>query len=176
MRVLWSSLVLAAFVGVTPLLACDSTPPTGGTMTWSQASPDPNVITLTPASFSEGSGVTDAVRAECRLELQIPEEIARHTPVTVVLAADGQGGARVLTLEVTKILAPGGGAWSGPKSVTLHGELIQGGAVVASFDARRTTTRGAGTCEMLGYVVDALAKDIRPWLVAPTLNASLGEL
>jgi hypothetical protein len=145
-------------------------------MTWTVASPDPAVLNLSRATFAEHSGVTEAVLGECTLDRQIPEQIARRTPVTVVLAETPDGGARVLHLIVTEIVAPGGGAWSGPKSITLHGDLIEGGAIVASFDDRRTTTRGGGTCDMLGYIVAALADDIRPWLAAPTLNASLGEL
>jgi hypothetical protein len=160
------------FVGLTT--ACASV--SGGSLTWTAASTDPSLINLSKATFAANSGVTDAVLAECNLERELPEIIAQHTPVPVVLAEQTEGGARVLTLEVVNILAPGGGAWSGPKSLTLHGELVQEGAVVASFDARRTTTRGAGTCDMLEVIVDALAEDIRPWLGEPTLNARLGEL
>jgi hypothetical protein len=156
------------------LASCDTSHPGGG-LIWTVASPDPAVVNITPATFAQGSGVTDEVLAECGLDRKIPEELVHHTPVPVVLAETPAGGARVLDISVTNIIAPPGGAWSGPKSMTLHGELVQGGVVVASFDARRTTTRGHQTCEMLGIILDALAGDIRPWLASPTLNARLGE-
>ena len=147
---------------------------------WTAASSDPGVVNLTPASFAPGSGVTDAVLAECGLDREIPQRIARWSPVPVNLTENPAGGARVLNVSVHHILAPGGGPWTGPKSMTIHGELVEprDGAwqVVASFDARRTTTRGGGTCDMLLIITDVLAKDVRPWLAQPTLNAPLGEL
>jgi hypothetical protein len=147
---------------------------------WTPASSHPNVINLTPARFAPGSGVTEAVLAECGVERDLPQMIARWSPVPVTLAEQPVGGVRVLDLQVTHILAPGGGPWSGPKSMTVHGELhevrAEGWVTVASFDVRRTTTRGRGTCEMLDVIVDAIAKDVRPWLGYPTLNARLGEL
>jgi hypothetical protein len=147
---------------------------------WSSASPDPGVINLHPATFAPGSGVREEVLAECGVERDIPERIARWSPVPVVLAEPSSGGARVLELEVRHIFAPGGGPLSGPKSMTVHGELTEaregGRVVVGSFDVRRTTTRGTGTCEMLDIVADAIAKDVRRWLAHPSLNAPLGEL
>jgi hypothetical protein len=147
-----------------------------GPTTWTPASPDPGVVNLSKATFASNSGVTEAVLAECGLDRKIPQMIARWSPVPTVLAEQSVGGGRVLTLQVTQILAPGGG----PKSVTMHGELQEarsdGWQTIASFDVRRTTTRGGRTCEMLDIIVDAMAKDIRPWLASPTLNAPLGEL
>lgn len=152
----------------------------GPSVSWTPASPDPAVINVTRLSFAPASGVSDAVVAECGLDRKVPEAIAHQTPVPLILAEDPAGGARVLVIQVTHILAPGGGSFSGPKSMTIHGELMEarpeGWLITASFDARRTTTRGGGTCSMLGYIVDALGKDIRPWLAAPSLNARLGEL
>jgi hypothetical protein len=168
--------LVGAFAGVTSALACATSTTPGGPQRWSVASPDPAVLTMAPATFSDSSGIREAVLTECKLEFEIPERIAKQVPGEVALAENPEGGARVLQLEVTNILAPGGGVMSGQKSLTLHGELVEGGAVVASFDARRTTSRGAGTCEMLGIVVDAIAEDLRPWLAAPSVDAKLGEL
>jgi hypothetical protein len=165
-------LSLAPLAMVALLTACDST---NAPTVWTPASADPAVVSLTKTTFAPTSGVTDAVLAECGLDRKIPQEIAAQTPVPVVLAETPDGGARVLNLQVVHIFAPGGGAWSGPKSMTMHGDLVQGGQVVASFDVRRTTTRGGRTCEMLDYIVDAMGKDIREWLASPTLNAKLGE-
>ena len=151
----------------------------GPSPSWTPASPDPAIINVTRLSFAPQSGVTDAVVAECGLDRKVPEAIAHQTPVPLILAEDPAGGARVLVIQVTAILAPGGGAFSGPKSMTIHGELMEarpeGWLTTASFDARRTTTRGGRTCDMLGYIVNTLAKDIQPWLAAPSLGARLGE-
>lgn len=172
MRALGTS--LAVLLVAASSLACDGgTNPPGG-LQWTAASTDPNVLNLTQTTFAEGSTVTDAVRAECGLERRIPEQIARNSPIPVALAVTPDGPTTLHT-TVTYILGHGGGGFSGPKSITIHGELVQGGAVVASFDARRTTMRGGGTCDQLRVVADAIGKDVRPWLAAPTLNAKLGE-
>jgi hypothetical protein len=149
--------------------------------TWTAASANPQVINVTRASFAPGSGVTDAVLAECGLEWKIPEYIAAWSPVPVVLAHDPTGAARLLTLEVRHVLGPGGGRWTGPKSMSIYGELLEPTGEgewqrVASFHARRTTTRGRGTCEMLEVVANAIGRDVRPWLARPSLNTPLGEL
>lgn len=147
---------------------------------WTPASPDPAVLNLLPASFAPGSGVTDAVLAECDVEHELPEMLARYSPVPVVLATAPDGAARVLTLTVTQILAPPGGAFTGPKLMTVHGDMQQlgpaGWQTVASFDVRRTTTRGGGTCGMLEVIADAMGRDVRPWLEQPSMDALLGEL
>jgi hypothetical protein len=167
-------LALAA-VGLS-LMACKSTTHPKAVMVWTYGSPDPRVVNLTQASFAPHSGVRPAVLAECNLDRKIPQQIAWWAPVPVVLAERAEGSARVLRLEVTDIFAPGGGKWSGPKSVTLHGDMIENGVVTASFDAQRTTIRGFGTCDMLDVIADALARDIRPWIAAPRLGSRLGEL
>ncbi|MFV8756627.1 hypothetical protein ACNOYE_39285 [Nannocystaceae bacterium ST9] len=155
--------------------------PGRGGLQWTSASPDPGVINLVPAYYAEGSGATDAVRAECDLEHVVPEWIARYTPTPVVLTEVPTGGARVLVLSITYVLAPGGGMWSGPKQLVIHGDLSEAGSVIASFDARRTTVTGGragagGTCDVLDYLAEAVGKDVRAWLAQPSFNAPLGEL
>lgn len=150
-------------------------------MPWSSASPDPQVISVLPARFAPDSGVTEAVVLECDVPHRLPEWIAHYTPVPVALALTPTNGAKVLDMTVTYIWAPGGGTWSGPKQLDVHGELIENDAVIASFDVQRTTVTGGwaaggGTCEVLDYISESIAKDIRPWLANPTHAALLGEL
>jgi hypothetical protein len=143
---------------------------------WGTASPDAAVLTIGPATFSEDSGVTEAVRDKCEPDRELAEDIAARVKTPVALANDPSGGARVLRLEVTSIFAPSGGRYSGPKQIVLHGEIIEAGEVIASFDVKRSTMRSVGTCKMLDHVTDAIAKDVGNWLKAPTLGAQLGEL
>ena len=143
---------------------------------WGAASTNPDVLTIGPATFAEDSGVTPAVVEKCDLQHELPEEISRRAPVATALANDPSAGAAVLTLEVTKIVATGGGRYSGPKQLDVHGEMISGGHVIGSFDVRRTTMRSVSTCNMLDHVVDAIAKkDVKKWLKSPTVGAKLGE-
>lgn len=161
------------------VLACAA--PQRTAMPWSSASSDPEIVNLTPVTFASDSGATQAVQTECDLQHRLPEWIAQYTPVPVVLAQAPSGAVRVLALTITGTLAPGGGTWSGPKQLKVHGDLIQNAMVIASFDVQRTTmvggwASGGGTCEVLDYISEAIAKDIRPWLSRPTPGALLGEL
>ncbi len=148
---------------------------------WSSASPDPQVLNVTPARFAAGSGATEAVQTECDLPHLLPEWITQYSPVPIVLAVNPMNGARVLDLSVTSIMAPGGGTWSGAKQLVVHGDLIVNGTVVASFDDQRTAlvggwAAGGGTCEVLDYISESIAKDVRAWLSQPSQGALLGEL
>ena len=143
---------------------------------WGTASPDVKVLTIGPATFAPDSGVTEAVRDKCEVDRELAKDIAGRIKGPVALANDPSGGGRVLRLEITSIFAPSGGRYSGPKQIVLHGEIIEGGQVVASFDDRRSTLRAVGTCKMLDLFTDAIAKDVGKWMKAPTMGAQLGEL
>jgi hypothetical protein len=143
---------------------------------WGAPSVDPNVLTIGPTAFGETSGVTPAVRDKCKVQEELPEEIAARSPVPVALAKTPEGAARVLQLTITSIFAPGGGRYSGPKQIVLHGEIVQSGQVTASFDVKRSTTRATRTCAMLDKVNTAISKDVKKWLKDPKVGAQLGEL
>jgi hypothetical protein len=143
---------------------------------WGPPSVDPNVLTIGPATFGETSGVTEAVRDKCKVQEELPEEIASRSPVPVALAENTEGAARLLNLEITSIFAPGGGRYSGAKQIVVHGEIVQSGQVTASFDVKRTTTRATRTCAMLDKIQTAISKDVNKWLKNPKMGAQLGEM
>ncbi len=118
-------------------------------------------------AYDKDSGVIDSVRKECGLDTKIPK---------YVKSAAGSGGKGTLDMKITHVLAPGGGAWSGPKAVTVSGTLRDGGKVVGTFTARRQTTRGGyGTCQMLERDAEAIGKDVAAWLKSPSMDAKLGD-
>jgi len=134
--------------------------------------------------FADGSGASDQVESECKLESKLPGFIksAAKRGITVVLndgpLDDVEG--KVLFIEITHILGTGGGAWSGPKAVSAKGELREAGEVIASFNSTRYSTGGAfggfkGTCSILGRCVKSMGKDIAKWLNNPTMDANLGD-
>jgi hypothetical protein len=143
---------------------------------WGPPSVDPNVVTIGTATFGPTSGVTDDVRKKCKVQEELPEEIAGRSPVPVALAKSPESGAKVLNLTITSIFAPGGGRYSGPKQIQVHGDIVQSGQVIASFDAKRTTTRATRTCAMIGKINTALSKDVKKWLKKPSMGAQLGEM
>jgi hypothetical protein len=133
-------------------------------------------------AFAEGSGASDAVRNECALETKVPDFIKQFAGDSVELvdaALDPRKG-RVLKMEITEVHAPGGGAYSGPKWMTVKGELLENGKPLGSFRAKRFSTGGAfggfkGTCAIIGRCTKAIGQDIAGWLRSPTRDAELGD-
>jgi hypothetical protein len=137
------------------------------------------------APYAKGLGVPDAVRAECGLEQKIPEfvqEFAKKGFDKVVLAdsVSAKTGGKALSMKITDISGTGGGAWTGPKHVTIEGTLWQNGKVAGTFRASRFSGGGAfggykGTCAILGRCAKALGKDVATWAIAPSMDARLGD-
>jgi len=155
-----------------------------GLMSLTSNAEDVTYTVVSPVTFAAGSGVSSDVKASCTLDTRLPQFIDDFAKrgVKVVVGPDPGEAAegKILYLTITHVLGTGGGAWSGPKSVTVEGELKENGEVIGSFTASRYTTGGAfggfkGTCSMLGRCVKALGKDIATWLKDPTMNAMLGN-
>lgn len=134
--------------------------------------------------FGENSMATREVKASCTLDTRLPQFIAAAAKrgVKVVLTDEPLENVkgRVLYLEIVHVLGTGGGAWSGAKSVTVEGRLVEDGNVIGTFTAARYSGGGAfggfkGTCAILGRCIQAIGKDIAGWLKNPTMNAMLGN-
>ncbi len=136
-----------------------------------------------PIEFTETSGASDNVKAECTLQTRLPQFIKDYAKkMNVVLADDvtEETEGRVLQLEITGVLGFAGGAWSGPKTVTVEGTLTENGEVIGTFVAMRYSGGGAfggakGTCSILGRCIKTLGSDIAKWLANPTMDARLGD-
>ncbi|MDH4134418.1 MAG: hypothetical protein OEV31_06480 [Gammaproteobacteria bacterium] len=132
------------------------------------------------APFAKDASVPNSVRAECGLEKKVPELIrdAAHKKfdkVVLAPAVSAKTPGKAMGLTITHVLAPGGGPWSGPKSVTVTGTLWDNGKVAGNFRATRNTTRGGGTCGMLERDAKEIAEDITKWLDAPGKDSLLGD-
>ncbi len=127
--------------------------------------------------FTETSGASDKVKAECWLPPQLPRYIKQYAKkMNVVLAEDVSDSTegRVLHIEIVNVIGTGGVAWSGMKSVTVQGKLTENGEVIGTFIASRATGSTRGTCAMLEHCMEGIAKDIAKWLTNPTMDAKLG--
>lgn len=137
----------------------------------------------TAIPFDNDLIVRDAIRAECELPEKLAMFIREYAEggVTIKDADEPPASGKFLKASIIDIQAPGGGAFSGPKTVTIKGVLIEDGVEGPSFQARRISGGGAfagfkGTCDILGRDVKALGSDVANWLVAPRDNARLGDL
>lgn len=144
----------------------------------------PAVTIASSVPFDKNSQASDAVRKECTLDTRLPEFIeaqAKEQGIKVVRgSATPQGKGRVLVMEITHVLGIGGGAWSGPKSVTIEGKLYDNGKLIGSFKARRQSGGGAfagykSTCAILGRCIETLGSDVAEFLAKPRMNATLGD-
>jgi hypothetical protein len=132
--------------------------------------------------FSSNAAVPDAVRSQCELQTKVPEFVAQSAGSSVELV-DGVPSrklGRVLEMEISEVHAPGGGAFSGPKWMSVNGTLYDRGKQIGSFRAKRFSTGGAfgtfkGSCAIIGRCARAIGQDVAGWLAAPTQNAELGD-
>ena len=133
-------------------------------------------------SFAEDSGASEAVIDECKMQTRLPEYIKKEgkRKVDIELSEDPLEAAegKVLHLEITNVFAPGGGIYSGSKSVIVAGELQESGEVIGSMTVRRHSVMGMmpGTCSIMKRITKKLGEDIAIWLAAPTMSAELGDL
>ena len=138
-----------------------------------------SVKVLRSIPFAEGSGATENLKNECKLETRVPEFLSQFSDRVELVDELGKGG-RVLTLEISHVHAPGGGGFSGAKIVTVKGTLREGGEKTASFTATRYSTGGMfggykGTCAIVGRCAKTIGKDIAGWLKSPQDDANLGD-
>ena len=137
------------------------------------------------AAYSPQISVPEAVRAECNLPTQVSEYVKDQANKSYdkIVLTDGVSAktpGQALALKIVGMTGAGGGAWSGPKHVTVEGTLWDNGKVKGTFTATRYSGGGAfggykGTCAILGRCVKEIGKDVGKWLAAPSMNARLGD-
>jgi hypothetical protein len=138
------------------------------------------VRVLSTIPFGKDAQVPEKVRDGCKLQTKVPQFLSQaSSQVELVEGKLGTSG-RTLELEITEVHAPGGGAFSGPKWMSVTGVLRDNGRRVAGFTAHRTTTGGVfagykGTCSIVGRCAKTLGSDIAGWLSDPKDGAKLGD-
>lgn len=131
-----------------------------------------------PVTYHPNAGVVDSVKNECQIEDMLKTRVSK---VLGKLNGTGDGtletganpaGDNVLRLKITHVLGVGGGAWSGPKAITLTAELLEDGKVVRQTKINRWSVGGVfgafkGTCTILERSADAISKDLSRWVRNP---------
>jgi hypothetical protein len=137
------------------------------------------VLLETPVTYAPDASVVQQVKDECHLE----DMLARHVGDTLrkinrtgdgTLASQADAGdAKVLRLQITHVLGVGGGAWSGPKAMTVSADLIEDGKVARHTKINRWSVGGMwgafkGTCSILDRTTVAISKDLGRWVRDPS--------
>lgn len=132
---------------------------------------DSKVLLETPVVYAADAAVAAPVREQCKVESLLERDVGKALGGTVAAGAEAEG-ARSMRLKITFVLGVGGGAFSGPKGVTIDADLVESGKVLRSTHLTRTTTGGPGamfkgTCAILERSTEALAKDLARWAKEP---------
>lgn len=124
-------------------------------------------------------GSVNQYKTKCDVPTSLAQAIAaeaRRKRIEVVLVADIATATGPVLHVVIEGMQGFSGAWKGPKTLTLRGELRDGETSLGSFVAR---TKGGGlfqgSCEDFSEAVERAARDIAKWLKAPKPRARLGS-
>lgn len=120
------------------------------------------VTLVTPVTYAAEAPVVTKVRQECQLENRLA------TDINAALANTTTPNGEAVRVTILDVMGVGGGAWSGPKSISLRVELMKDGKVERSTRLTRTTGGGAfggfkGTCAILERDSAVLGKDVARW-------------
>ena len=138
------------------------------------ASANERLFLQIPAILDPSAPIPTAVKNECGLEMllgnyALSEIDQRIGSVQSVSAPKQAGNNKVVQLTITSAHGAGGGAWSGPKSMSIKVDIRKGGTIVNSTVLTRSSMGGAfggltGTCAIFDRVARALGKDVAVWL------------
>ncbi len=136
------------------------------------------VLLETPVAYASGANVVERVKDECNigdmLTKHVGEALRRlnRTGEGTIDVNASPGDAEVLRLQITYVMGVGGGAWTGPKAISLSADLIDNGKVVRHTKFKRWSVGGVwgafkGTCSILDRTTVFISKDLRRWVHNP---------
>ena len=138
-----------------------------------------SVVLETPITYAPGAEVVERVKTECHIEDMLANHVGevlrkrnKGSAGTIESGVD-PSGAKVLKLQISHVLGIGGGAWTGPKAITVMADLVEDGKVVRHTKVNRWSVGGfwgafKGTCSILDRSAIVIAKDMARWVRDPS--------
>ena len=128
-----------------------------------------------PVTYHPNAGVAPNVKEECQIEKMLATRVGtvlgklNKTGDGTIEVGTDPAGDNVLRLQITHVLGVGGGAWTGPKAITVAADLLQDGKVVRHTKVNRWSVGGVfgafkSTCTILERSADAISKDMNRWV------------
>jgi hypothetical protein len=113
-------------------------------------------VLLETPSYASGAGVVERVKDECHIDDMLTRRVGEalrrlnRTGEGTIDANSAPGDAEILRLQITYVMGVGG-AWTGPKAISLSADLIDNGKVVRHTKFKRWSVGGVldafkGTC------------------------------
>ncbi|MBV8047709.1 MAG: hypothetical protein JO171_11180 [Paludibacterium sp.] len=132
----------------------------------------------TPVAYTPDATVVDAVKAECKVEDMLAQDVGgalakdNDGAGTIDAKADASGKT-VLRLRISFVMGVLGGGWTGPKAITVKPQLFENGKMTREGKLTRWSTGGAfaafkGTCDILKRCSKQIADDMVEWVKDPT--------
>ncbi|KVL83949.1 hypothetical protein [Burkholderia stagnalis] len=134
------------------------------------------VLLETPVTYAPDASVIKQVRDECHIEdlltHRVGDVLRRNNRKGNGLLAS-EADATTLRLQIMNVFGVGGGAWSGPKALTVSADLLEGGKVVRHTTVKRWSIGGIwggfkGTCSILDRTAIFISKDLGRWVRDPS--------
>ncbi len=130
---------------------------------------------LSPVAYASESSVVPKVREACKVEERLAQDVG-----AALGGSTEQATGEVVRVSILDVMGVGGGAWSGPKAISIKVELLRDGQVVRSTRLTRTTSGGAfggfkGTCSMLERDSSVLGKDVAKWVASDAYTNGEGQ-
>jgi hypothetical protein len=144
--------------------------------------PDEVIVVGSEVLMPDSDAVNETVRNDCHwLTAMVGKVVStfnesdpkpRSRLESRVVDIEKYPGRRLL-LRVNNLHAVGGGGFTGPKWLSMSGELWDGKSLVASFESYTGSGRGLTTCRSVDSLTEKSADMISEWLLNPTLGAKL---
>ncbi|MBC7954655.1 MAG: hypothetical protein H7Y33_02125 [Cytophagales bacterium] len=145
--------------------------------------PDETIVVGAEVVIDNTEAINDTVRNDCRWPTAMVSRLIKafnesdDPPPRAKLESrpidiEKYSGRR-LVLRLNEVHALGGGGYTGPKWMTMSGELREGKALIANFESHSQSGRGLTTCRSVDSLSDSTTEMIVKWLRSPTLGAKL---